>query len=442
MAPANQGPSKPLAANLLGPAVVPPKGVISNFDDPSNKNSLVRAILILFLIITSVFALSRVYLRFLLKQITIPDILALAALAIYYSFVYLFFQLLDSYGWFVHMWDLRLDDFPHVNRIFWLGFMLYIGDIFFIKSAIILEWVRIFVPGQRNAFWWACYSTLVAYGLFCVIVIIFELLSCHPFERIWNPLVEGSCVDTVAIAVGVSVVNLTFDVVILLLPQRIIWGLQMRTRSKAALSIVFAVGILACVAAAFRLQSSLRFWRSEDTTYTFSSLALWSLAEVTCAFVIFCSPSSPKAIRQLEVKKLATTMKSWADSSVRYLSSPSTSSTSSAFRETRKRSGSNLAQSEPYQMIDESGSMPSVPLDTISRTKVFSTVPDVNNNNNNKNNNNNNNNNVGNSSTGIVRKIHFTAVPGRAADDALLQEEHKRQHPWVNRSYEKAGAGS
>ncbi|KAI0828783.1 hypothetical protein F5Y06DRAFT_290905 [Hypoxylon sp. FL0890] len=399
MAPVDQNPNNPLGNNLDGPATQPPTGITPNFDNPSNQNGLVRAVLILVLVVTSLFVVLRVYSRIILRRISLSDLLGLTAFALYVAFVYLFFELDNSYGWFVHMWDFRVKDFPAINKTFFHGLIIYFCIILLIKSAILLEWLAIFVPkGTRNYFFWTSWSVLVVHNLFYISMIILELAACSPFERNWNPLVPGKCINTVGVAVGISAVNLAFDVVIFLLPQKVIWGLQMRTRRKIGISFLFAVGVLACVAAAFRLSASLQFYKSKDTSYTFSRLALWCLAEVTCGFIVFCGPSS------------------WTSASVRKLVSPGSSRKGSM---SHKRSKSNMSQNNNGCEEDNTTPVPPIPTGCIVDGSNPS-LPKA-------------EGNLHNSETGlsIVRTTQFAAVEGHGSEISK-QEEHNRQHPWIS----------
>ncbi|KAI1101333.1 hypothetical protein F4804DRAFT_316239 [Jackrogersella minutella] len=426
MAPVNQDPNNPLGDILDGPATKPPTGVTSNFDNPSNQNSLVRAVLILVLVITSLCVVIRVYSRIILKRFKITDILGLAAFGLYVAFVYLFFKLVNSYGWFVHMWDIRLGDFPAVNQIFFQGLILYFCIVLLIKSAILLEWMTIFVPkGTRNFFFWSSSSVLVIHNLFYISMIIVELAACTPFKRNWNPLVTGKCLDTIGLAVAISAVNLAFDLIIFFLPQKVIWGLQMRTKRKLGISFLFAIGVLACVAAAFRLASSLRFYKSKDTTYTFSGLALWCLAEVTCGFIVFCGPSAPKTVGHLELQELASSLRSWAGTSVRKLASSAGSSKGSVNRADRKRSKSSMSQNGNDSEKNDVTPVPSRPAgyrtsgsnNSITQGEVTSEF---------RNND---------SPLSIVRTTRFAAVEHEGPESgsqAVAQEEYNRQHPWVS----------
>ncbi|KAI0886537.1 uncharacterized protein GGS22DRAFT_158110 [Annulohypoxylon maeteangense] len=352
MAPMSENPDISTGGNLDGPAIQPPTGITPNFDNPPNKNNLVRVVLILFIVITSVSVLIRMYSRIMLKKVKITDILGLAAFVIYIAFIYLYFKLLNSYGWFVHMWDLRLRDFPEVNQMYFQGIMIYFGIIILIRSAIMLEWIAIFAPQRtRGFFFWSSSFVLVIHNLIYIAMIITELAGCSPFEKNWNLLIPGKCIDTIAIAIINSAVNLAFDLIIFFLPQKVIWGLQMKTKKKIGVSFLFAVGVIAIVAATFRLVFSLRFYTSKDTTYAFSGVSLWCHAEVTCGFIVFCCPVAPKTLSHLELQKLASGLRSWAGNSVRKLVSPGASSKGSIIRATHKQFAPGTPQnSDEYEM--------------------------------------------------------------------------------------------
>ncbi|KAI1747955.1 hypothetical protein F4782DRAFT_543166 [Xylaria castorea] len=310
MAPVNQNSHHPLDSNPDRPSADPPPGLMPNFDSPPNLNNLVRAVLVVVLVITSIVVLLRVYSRIVLRRFDLPTILALVAFALQLALIYIDFRLINTYGLFVHIWDIRLKDFPAVNQLLFQGIILYLSITLIIKPAILLDCISIFCPGKtRNFFFWSSCIVLAAHVLLYLSYIIVELAACYPFEKNWNLLIPGQCINVTGLITGVSTANLVFDVVIFLLPQKVIWGLQMRFWAKIGVSFVFAVGLLTCIIAAFRLYSSLQYDRSRDITYTISSVALWSLAEVTSGFIVLCGPCIPKLVERLELNKLGRAFK-------------------------------------------------------------------------------------------------------------------------------------
>lgn len=70
------------------------------------------------------------------------------------------------------------------------------------------------------------------------------------------------------IGIVTSSFNLATDVVIFIIPQKVIFSLQMSTHKKLGVSIVFAIGIIGIIAAAVRTTYMIRLMLAieEDMT--------------------------------------------------------------------------------------------------------------------------------------------------------------------------------
>ena len=70
------------------------------------------------------------------------------------------------------------------------------------------------------------------------------ILICQPITMNWDPTARGRCGDeTIAFAV-VSVVDIATDLVVLVLPLKPLWGLQIKLSYKIALACVFGAGLV------------------------------------------------------------------------------------------------------------------------------------------------------------------------------------------------------
>lgn len=114
------------------------------------------------------------------------------------------------------------------------------------KAAILLEWKRIFVPrGTRNRFYWATWFLMLLNGLFYFIAFFFVIFAQQPIARNWDVILPGkSPYDRKTIDIVATGVNLTVDVSVFLLPQRVIWSLQMTRSRKLGLCLMFSLGLL------------------------------------------------------------------------------------------------------------------------------------------------------------------------------------------------------
>lgn len=117
-----------------------------------------------------------------------------------------------------------------------------------VKAALLLDWIRIFVPGRktRNTFFWCSTMIIVLNTMFYTAATITLNLACTPYRYNWDKLLPGGghCVDIKSMYLAGACINLVSDVTILILPQQIVWRLQMSTKRRFGVSIVFAAGVL------------------------------------------------------------------------------------------------------------------------------------------------------------------------------------------------------
>jgi hypothetical protein len=114
-----------------------------------------------------------------------------------------------------------------------------------LKTAVLLEWNRVFALRQTNRrlYWFSC--TLIGLNIAgWSITIVTLMLGCIPLKKLWYFWIDGTCMDRRPRDITMAAFNVTMDIFILLLPQGIIWRLQLSKRRKWGLSAVFAVGLL------------------------------------------------------------------------------------------------------------------------------------------------------------------------------------------------------
>ncbi|KAI8635301.1 hypothetical protein F5Y19DRAFT_469171 [Xylariaceae sp. FL1651] len=289
-------------AILNGPALAPPPGVISNLDDPSNGNAAGLAASILLLSLATITVLLATYTKlFFVKKIYLEDYLAFAGYGIYVAKESCFYELIGSVGIFVHQWDIRVKD---LSTIFWyyhIASDFYVVSILLLKVAILREWMRIFIQrGTRNTFFWSCHALLWANIVFYVITLIVGNVGCYPYAKLWDKTLPGHCKDNGNIDLATAPVGFVSDLLILLLPHRIIWRLHLSARKKIGLALIFMIGITACAASAYRIYASEHFLKETDRVYTMGGVWLGTAAEQVCAILVFFIPILPKAFKDRE----------------------------------------------------------------------------------------------------------------------------------------------
>ena len=117
-----------------------------------------------------------------------------------------------------------------------------------LKVSLILQIRRIFMPHDRSIrarpfLLWIIDGFLVLNVMFYVALFLFQFLACRPLAHAWNPLVIGTCVeDKLVVHIISASINTASDLIIVILPQPVIWRLELSKGRRWGLSAVFLLG--------------------------------------------------------------------------------------------------------------------------------------------------------------------------------------------------------
>jgi hypothetical protein len=90
---------------------------------------------------------------------------------------------------------------------------------------------------------------------FCIITLFFIMIpsatlawvQCAPIAKSWNPLIEGTCWDP-GVSIRYGIFNAAWcagaDIALAMVPWKIIWGLQLKTKEKIGVGIAMSMGVL------------------------------------------------------------------------------------------------------------------------------------------------------------------------------------------------------
>ncbi|QGA21805.1 hypothetical protein EYB26_009516 [Talaromyces marneffei] len=286
---------------LQSPAAEPLPGVTADFDNPPNHRTECIALLTVCNVVCTVLFFIRGYTRlYIVRRVTLEDLFVVLGWGMFIGHtVSLILYVEVSPG--LDQWNMRPDRFLKVLYYIYVSSILNRFLMFFIKFAILLQYIELFAPARVNRkMYWACHGLLWTNILFYVTEVFVEIFRCHPIAKAWNLLItEGSCpVDFLILTVVAACINLASDIIILIMPQVCIWKLQMERKQKTLISILFFIAIFACISSSLRLQFSIRVLRN-PVNYTYHGFltGVWSLLEATSAFAVACFPVLPKFLR-------------------------------------------------------------------------------------------------------------------------------------------------
>lgn len=142
-----------------------------------------------------------------------------------------------------------------------------------------MEWLQLFCPtGKRNFVFWASWLVLLANAIFYIICLVLYNVCSVSYKQTGKKVVHGSCdkVNIGTLSLIGTVFNLVMDLAIFMMPQKIIWSLNLAGKKKLGVSTVFSIGLIPCGTATARLVPASLKNASLDFTYTFSAIAVWS----------------------------------------------------------------------------------------------------------------------------------------------------------------------
>ncbi|KAJ6090345.1 hypothetical protein N7486_009160 [Penicillium sp. IBT 16267x] len=164
--------------------------------------------------------------------------------------------------------------------------LVYYNAMVLAKFSYLFFYLRIFVTKEFRILTWVCMGCAGAYWIGSVLQVF---LICTPFERNWNPTVPGHCASQNVAFSTIGAFNLITDVMIMALPIRFIWKLQMSTGTKFALYGIFGLGVFISSITIIRIRvlTTVDF---TDLPYSMIWAAFWSVTEPALAIGNSCAP--------------------------------------------------------------------------------------------------------------------------------------------------------
>lgn len=86
---------------------------------------------------------------------------------------------------------------------------------------------------------WATIGIVVTYSPVITLLLIF---SCRPVRMSWDSSMTGDCIDRPALYIATALANIVTDVILFILPSKMLLGLRMKWSQKAIAMFVFALG--------------------------------------------------------------------------------------------------------------------------------------------------------------------------------------------------------
>ncbi|KAI1115362.1 hypothetical protein F5Y14DRAFT_134728 [Nemania sp. NC0429] len=281
------------------PAAAPPPGVVPNFTDPSLLPNSSFAVAGVFVALTLVAALIRLFVcARLTKNWGWDDytcfIAAIGSVA--HTIVLVVFLHFHPLRNIIEESVSSLSS-SYSNQFISVNGITYLFTIFFAKLSILLFYKLLF--GVNRPFRLCIYITLAIFCLFYLPIAgasIAFLARCNLLDNLRDydaPLSRFCNAFSYEVLFANAGFNVATDLWLLLLPIPIIAKLRVSLKQKLGIGAIFAAGLGACAASIARLIVLVNTRKSTDVTLALNTVAELSVAEVNIGIIVACAPCFP-----------------------------------------------------------------------------------------------------------------------------------------------------
>ncbi|ELQ37372.1 hypothetical protein OOU_Y34scaffold00598g5 [Pyricularia oryzae Y34] len=190
------------------------------------------------------------------------------------------------------MWAISARRITRFLLVIFIFEPFYFVMICLVKSSILFTYMRIFrEPDAQRVFRFTHYFNMFQTGVFIVLCFV----QCRPLDHFWLGWTgddhPGSCWHMNDIPVIHAIVGVLLDVWMFGLPATLVWRLNLKSREKIGVMLMFGFGVFLIVISCIRIPLLLNV--SPATAVTDESLqgAIWSSVEVCIGICVACMPA-------------------------------------------------------------------------------------------------------------------------------------------------------
>ncbi|RII11596.1 hypothetical protein CUC08_Gglean005595 [Alternaria sp. MG1] len=224
-------------------AIPPPDGYEVNFANPQRR-LLTEAYVIFTVenILALMFLGQRLYTKVrLMKQFQIDDAFVILGWACSVGTQGILITGFSTGSMGVHAWEIPIEKYAFYSRLILAAPLVYAACCALTKITLCIFYSRL---SPSVAFQWAVWTTVVICASSYIAIFFSLLFACKPIAASWDPLLRptAACVNQGAIYIATAVIGIVTDVMLISIPVPTIWGLQMPTKQKIGLTLMFGVG--------------------------------------------------------------------------------------------------------------------------------------------------------------------------------------------------------
>ncbi|KAL1887822.1 hypothetical protein Cpir12675_006408 [Ceratocystis pirilliformis] len=129
---------------------------------------------------------------------------------------------------------------------------------------------------------------MIVIGMWSTSIWLVTINTCTPVRAYWDKSIEGRCIPNLPLWYINAAGNILTDLVIVVLPVKVLWNLHLPKSQRLSLIGVFALGFFTCAISLIRV---FALSLDSDLSYKNIDAAIWSFAELACALISSSLPT-------------------------------------------------------------------------------------------------------------------------------------------------------
>ncbi|KAM3423449.1 hypothetical protein BST61_g880 [Cercospora zeina] len=211
------------------------------------------------------------------------------------------------WGFGTDVWTVQFNNLTRILKIFWVRELGYVFVGGLVKVSLLLSYLRFFSAPQFRL------GVFITIGLASAYIVAFSLaaaLQCSPESYAWHRWDgehKGHCVPFFRLIWSSAVSNIFLDFVILGLPIAQLWKMNLNSRKKFLVMLMFGVGFLVTIISILRLYSLVHYATATNFTWAYVLPGVWAKLESYLSVVCACMPAIRQFIRRFTPRLIGST---------------------------------------------------------------------------------------------------------------------------------------
>ncbi|KAH8729502.1 hypothetical protein BGZ61DRAFT_415271 [Ilyonectria robusta] len=200
----------------------------------------------------------------------------------------------------VHAWEISVEQFNSYLLDVYLAASLYVICGSLAKIALLIFYLRL---SPQRWFKMATWSAIVLISGYTMGIFIPLVFACRPIAMNWDvTITDGVCLNRPSLYIATAVANIASDLVLFILPIRMVMQLQIPRRQKFGLLGIFCIGSLTVVTSVVRVSILPSLLTDPDATWVVSWASVWSIVEANLIVTCASTPTLKKFFKHIAPK--------------------------------------------------------------------------------------------------------------------------------------------